>query len=270
MLIVGERINASRKSIATAIEKQDKAFIVNEAISQFRAGAHFLDVNAGIFVKKEVEYLRWIVATIQEHEEIPLCIDSPNPKAIESALAIHKGRAMVNSISLEQQRFEQMLPLIKEFRPKVIALCMGNKGMPKTADDRFEIASELIEKLSNSGLAMDDIHIDPLVQPISTGSYFGIEFLSAVERIMREFQGVHTICGLSNISYGLPVRQKINRTFAIMAIAKGIDSLIIDPLDKEMVQNITIAQTLAGNDEDCLRFLEVYRSGKFGEQRRNT
>jgi 5-methyltetrahydrofolate--homocysteine methyltransferase len=119
-------------------------------------------------------------------------------------------------------------------------------------------------------LATEDIYIDPLVQPISTGSHFGIEFLNAVKRIMREFQGVHTICGLSNISYGLPVREKINRTFAIMAIAMGIDSLIIDPLDKEMVQNITIAQTLAGNDEDCLRFLEAYRSGKFSEQRRNT
>jgi 5-methyltetrahydrofolate--homocysteine methyltransferase len=265
MLIVGERINASRKNIKPAIESKDANFIVKEATEQVNAGAHLVDVNAGVFVKREVEYLPWLVETIQAKIDVPLCIDSPDPKAITAALAVHKGQPMINSISLERKRFEEVLPLIKKYKAKVVALCMSDEGMPKTADERFDIATELIEKLTKADVPADDIYVDPLVMAVSTDSSFGIEFLRAVRRIMEGHQGVHTICGLSNISYGLPLRKQINQIFSVMAMAMGLDALIIDPLDRRMMTNILMAETLMGADPYCSRYLSAYRDGRFEE-----
>jgi cobalamin-dependent methionine synthase I len=263
MFIVGERINASRKMIKPAIENQDAGFIVKEASDQAGAGADMVDVNAGVFVNKEVEYLPWLVETIQAKVDVRLCLDSPDPKAIEAALAVHKGQAMINSISLEKERFETLLPLIGKYKAKVVALCMTDTGMPKTAEERFDIASELIEKLTKAGVPLDDIYVDPLVMAVSTDSSFGIEFLGAVKLIMTGHPGVHTICGLSNISFGLPLRSHINQTFAIMGMTMGLDGLIIDPLDKRMMAGIMMAETLLGHDQYCAGYLKAYRDGRF-------
>jgi 5-methyltetrahydrofolate--homocysteine methyltransferase len=263
MLIVGERINASRKHIKPAIENQDADFIVKEASDQAKAGADLVDVNAGVFVNKEVEYLPWLVETIQAKVDVRLCLDSPDPKAIEAALAVHKGQAMINSISLEKERFDALLPLIGKYKAKVVALCMTDTGMPKTAQERFDIASELIEKLTKAGIPLDDIYVDPLVMAVSTDSSFGIEFLQAIRLIMTGHPGVHTICGLSNISFGLPLRSQINQTFAIMGMTMGLDGLIIDPLDKRMMAGIMMAETLLGQDQYCAGYLKAYRDGHF-------
>jgi len=263
MLVVGERINASRKQIKPAIENKDADFILKEAKDQVDAGANFVDVNAGVFVNKEVEYLPWLVETIQSKLDVPLCLDSPDPKAIEAAIAVHKGQPMINSISLEEKRFEALLPLIGKYKAKVVALCMNDEGMPRTADQRFDIATELIKKLTNAGVPLDDIYVDPLVMAVSTDSSFGIEFLRAVHRIMTSHQGVHTICGLSNISFGLPLRSQINQVFAIMAMAVGMDAFIIDPLDRRIMAGILTAQTLLGTDQYCTGYLTAYREGRF-------
>ncbi len=263
MFIVGERINASRKMIKPAIENKDADFIVKEASDQASAGADLVDVNAGVFVNKEVEYLPWLVETIQAKVDVRLCLDSPDPKAIEAALAVHKGQAMINSISLEKERFETLLPLIGKYKAKVVALCMTDTGMPKTAEERFDIASELIEKLTKAGVPLDDIYVDPLVMAVSTDSSFGVEFLQAVKLIMTGHPGVHTICGLSNISFGLPLRSHINQTFAIMGMTMGLDGLIIDPLDKRMMAGIMMAETLLGRDQYCVGYLKAYRDGRF-------
>ncbi len=170
---------------------------------------------------------------------------------------------MINSISLEEKRFEEILPLIGKYKAKVVALCMSDKGMPKTADERYDIAAELIERLTKAGVPLDDIYVDPLVMAVSTDSSFGIEFLRAVRRIMEGHPGVHTICGLSNISYGLPLRKQINQTFAAMAMAVGLDALIIDPLDTKMMANILTAETLMGGDPYCAGYLAAYREGRF-------
>jgi 5-methyltetrahydrofolate--homocysteine methyltransferase len=265
MFIVGERINASRKQIKPAIENRDKDFIVNEANIQVKAGAHLVDVNAGVFVNKETEYLPWLVETIQAKVDVPLCIDSPDPKAIEAALTVHKGQPMINSISLEKKRFEEVLPLIGKYNAKVVALCMNDKGMPRTASERVDIAAELIEKLTKAGTPLGNIYVDPLVMAVSTDSIFGVEFLQAVQQIMGTHPGVHTICGLSNVSYGLPIRKNLNQVFAVMAIARGLDSLIIDPLDRKMMANIITAETLAGTDKYCMNYLKAYREGVFEE-----
>ena len=263
MLVVGELINASRKVMGAAIEARDADFIKKTAGDQHQAGADYIDVNAGIFVKEEAEYLRWLVTTVQDTGDAPCCIGSPDPKAIEAALSVHKGVAMINSISLEQARYDAMLPLVAGTDLKVVALCMSDKGMPETTDDRVKIAEKLINGLARNNVPIENIYVDPLVQPISTKDDFGVEFLNAVEAIMTEFKGVHTICGLSNISYGLPMRKFMNQTFAVMAVARGLDSLIVNPLDRRMMANLTAAETLVGRDQFCGNFLQAYREKKF-------
>jgi len=262
MLIVGELINASRKSVREIIEKRDAEGIAKLARDQRDHGANYIDVNAGVFVGREPELLKWLVATVQNAVEVPCCIDSPDPKAIAAALAVHKGTAMINSISLEKERYDALLPLVAESKSKVVALCMSDDGMPETADQRMAIADKLINGLVRSHLPLENIYVDPLVQPVATSNAFGAEFLLAVERITQTFKGVHTMCGLSNISFGLPERKFINQTFMVMAIARGLDGAIVNPLDARMMGCITTAETLMGRDPYCMSYLKAFRAGK--------
>ncbi|MFZ7126198.1 MAG: methyltetrahydrofolate cobalamin methyltransferase [Desulfobacterales bacterium] len=262
MIIIGELINASRKAIAAAIEAGDAEAIRKVAKDQAEAGADYIDVNAGVFVGKEPEYLAWLVETVQSVTDRPCAIDSPDPKAIEAALSVHKGTAMINSISLEKGRYDRLLPVVAGTDLKVIALCMSDAGMPETVDDRLGIADELVGGLVDSGVKVENIFVDPLVQPMSVNNSFGMAFLDAVEAIMKRFPGIHTACGLSNISYGLPARRFLNQTFMAMAIAKGLDGAIVNPLDGRMMANIVAAEALAGKDSYCMNYLKAYRAGR--------
>lgn len=262
MLIVGELINSSRKAIKEAVDAEDAEAIKKIAKDQYENGAHYIDVNAGTYVGKEDKYMKWLISTVQEAVEVPCCIDSPDPKVVEAALELHKGTPMINSISLEKERWDALLPVVAGSDVKIIALCMSDSGMPETKDDRLSIASDLVNNLVKNNVPVENIYVDPLVQPISTNDSYGIEFMNAVEAIMAEFPGVHTICGLSNISYGLPERKLLNQTFVVMAICKGLDSAIINPLDRRMVANIYAAETLAGKDEYCSNYLMAYREQK--------
>jgi cobalamin-dependent methionine synthase I len=263
MLIIGELINASRKAIAAAIEKQDQESIAKIARDQSEAGADFIDVNAGVFVGKEPEYLEWLVKTVQAAVDKPCCIDSPDPKAIEKALAAHNGVAMINSISLEKERYDTLMPIIAGTDLKVVALCMSDEGMPETTVDRMRIADKLVNGLLQNHIPMENIYVDPLVQPVSTNNSFGVEFLNTIEQIVKTFDGIHTVCGLSNISFGLPERNFLNQTFMSMAIAKGLDGAIVNPMDKKMMANIITAETLAGKDDYCTAYLKAYRADLF-------
>ena len=263
MIIIGELINASRKSIKNAIESGDASVIQQVAKSQADAGADYIDVNAGIFVEKEAEYLTWLIESVQEVTDKPCTIDSPAPEAIRKALEVHNGVPMINSISLESDRYDAIIPLVAGSDAKIIALCMSDDGMPETVDDRLRIADKLVNGLTKNNIPVANILVDPLVQPLSVNNVFGIEFLDAIEQIMKRFPGVHTACGLSNISYGLPVRKFLNQTFMTMAIAKGLDGAIVDPLDRTMMSNIVAAETLAGRDDFCVNYLKSYRAGDF-------
>jgi 5-methyltetrahydrofolate corrinoid/iron sulfur protein methyltransferase len=263
MIIIGELINASRKAIKAAIEGRDAAAIQKVAKDQDEAGADFIDVNAGIFVGQEPEYLTWLVQTVQQVTDKPCAIDSPDPAAIEAALAVHQGTPMINSISLEKERYEKLMPIIAGTDLKVIALCMSDAGMPKTVDDRMKIADEMVNGLLKNNIKLENIFVDPLVQPLSVDDTFGVEFINAIEKIVTTFKGVHTACGLSNISYGLPVRKFMNQTFMTMAIAKGLDGAIINPLDRRMMANIIAAEALAGRDNFCVNYLKAFRAGLF-------
>lgn len=262
MIIVGELINASRKTIKTAIENEDSEAIKKVALDQSDAGAKYIDVNAGVFVGQEPEYLKWLVETVQSAVDGPCCIDSPDPNAIETALAVHKGTAMINSISLEKDRYNALLPIVSGTDLKVVALCMSDEGMPETADDRMKIVDKLVNGLLQNNVPIENIYVDPLVQPVATNKMFGVEFLNAIQQIVITFPGIHTVCGLSNISFGLPDRPFLNQTFMSMAIAKGLDGAIINPLDKKMMANIIGATALIGEDEYCMEYLKAFRENK--------
>ena len=262
MIIVGELINASRKVVKAAIESKDAMAVKKLAQDQYDAGANYIDVNAGVFVGQEPEYLKWLVETVQSVVDGPCCIDSPDPKAIEKALAVHEGTAMINSISLEKERYEALIPIVAGTELKVVALCMSDEGMPETTDDRLKIADKLINRLLQKNVAIENIYVDPLVQPVSTNNLFGMEFLDAIEQIVTTFKRIHTMCGLSNISFGLPNRPFLNQTFMSMAIAKGLDGAIINPLDKRMMANIIAATALAGKDDFCMHYLQAFRDNR--------
>jgi 5-methyltetrahydrofolate--homocysteine methyltransferase len=266
MIIIGELINASRKSVKEAIEAKDREHIQRLAREQAEAGADYIDVNAGVFVGREPERLRWLVQSVQEVTDKPCALDSPDPAAIEAALSVHRGTPMINSISLEKERHRDLLPILAGTDFKVIALCMSDAGMPRTVDDRMNIAAELVDGLVKNRVRLENIFVDPLVQPLSVNDTFGMEFVNAIEKIVAAFPGIHTACGLSNISYGLPARKFLNRVFMTMAITKGLDGAIIDPLDREMIAAIVAAEALAGRDEYCTNYLQAYRTGWFGSR----
>jgi 5-methyltetrahydrofolate--homocysteine methyltransferase len=265
MFIIGELINASRKAVGEAIQARDSRTIAQLALSQQQSGADVIDVNAGIFAGREAEYLKWLVTIVQETADIPCCIDTPDPGALEAALSVHRGKAMINSISLEKKRYDALLPMISGGDVKVIALCMSDDGMPETVEQRMAIADKLVNRLVANNVSIENIYVDPLVQPIATNGAYGVAFLDAIEQIMKTFPGIHTACGLSNISFGLPERKLLNQTFMVMAILKGLDGAIINPLDRRMMAAITAAEALAGRDNYCMKYLSAYRAEKLKE-----
>ncbi len=265
MLIVGELINASRPAIQGAIQERRTEEIQRVAREQREAGADYIDVNAGVFVREEADYLTWLVRTVQQAVDGPCCIDSPDPEAIRAALEVHRGTAMVNSISLEKDRFDRMIGLLEGTDVRVVALCMSDEGMPETAQARLRIAHELVNRLMQRNVRPEHIYVDPLVQPVSTNHEFGAAFLDAVAGVRAEIPEVHVICGLSNVSYGLPERRLVNQTFAVMAVARGLDAMIVNPLDRRMMAMLRAAETLAGRDPYCMGYLEAFRAGRLGD-----
>ncbi|MBN2290405.1 MAG: dihydropteroate synthase [Candidatus Glassbacteria bacterium] len=263
MLIIGERINASRKRIAPAVENKDAGFIIQEAGMQIEAGADYVDANAGTFgPEREPGLLCWLVETIQGSHECRISLDSPNPAAIEPALKLHKGKALINSISLETARFDSLLPLVRDHGTDVIAMCADDQGMPTDLENKLRIAGTLVEKLTAAGVPLENIYVDPLVYPISTDHSYGTVVLQAIERIMTGFPGVHTSIGLSNVSYGLPFRFQLNQMFMVLAMGRGLDAAILDPTDKRLMANVITASALLGRDEFCMKYLEAHQGGK--------
>jgi cobalamin-dependent methionine synthase I len=262
MIIVGEKINTSRKSIAAAVEAQDLDFISEAARNQAEAGAHYIDVNAGTFLNKEVDYLCWLVEVVQNAVDLPLCLDSPNPQALAEAIKHHKGEPMINSISLEKERYEALLPVVTDHPCRVVALCMAETSMPNTVEERVAAGAELIDKLTKKGVPLEKIYVDPLVQPVSVDTGMGTAVLGAITKIMTDFPGVNTICGLSNISFGLPMRKIINRNFLALCMASGLSAAILDPTDKELMATLLSVDMLLGRDEYCGSFIEAFQGGR--------
>jgi 5-methyltetrahydrofolate--homocysteine methyltransferase len=261
MLIIGELINCTRKKVAEAAQKRDAQFFRELACKQMTAGAHMLDVNAGL-PECEVELLGWLVNLLQDAVPLPLCLDSADPEAVRQALPLCKRRPMVNSISDEPSRWA-LLPILKEHRPKVVALCLSESGVPNAVQDRVEVASRLIDRLTKEGFALDDIYVDPCVMPVATGPH-GKHLLEAVYQIANCYPGVHISAGVSNVSFGLPMRKLLNETFLQLLMARGLDTAIVDPCDQQLMMNIFAAEALLSRDANCKAYLRAYREGKLG------
>lgn len=262
MIIIGEKINSTLKSVREAIEAGNTAFIQELASKQYDAGANYIDVNAGMFHNDEPERLEWLVRTVQEAIDAPLSIDSPNALAIETGLKANRnGRPIINSITDEKERFDAILPLITKYDTRIIALCMDDTGMPESVDERLVIADRLIGKLTKEGVKPDDIFIDPMVRPVGTGSHYGVIALETIRRVKTEFPETHIACGLSNISFGIPARKVMNQTFLIAAMAAGMDGAILDPLDNKLMTFLYAGEALLGKDEFCMNYLMKFREG---------
>lgn len=259
--VIGERINTSRKKVQEAVANKDAQYIIEDVQRQQAAGATYIDVNAGARIGHETQDMQWLLDTIQPIATVPLTLDSPDPTVLEMAFRMVEKTPMINSISLEKERFDAMIPFLDGKDCKVIALCMDDSGMPGSAADIIARADTLVKELNAIGIGTESIYIDPLVQPISTDNNKGIMVLDAVRGIKAKYPEVHITGGLSNISYGLPQRKIINRTFVTLMIGAGMDSAIIDPLDEKIMGTIKTADMLMGHDDFCMNFLKGVRAG---------
>lgn len=265
MLIIAERINASRRGIRPAIENRDTGLIQEEVRRQAAAGAAYIDLNAGTLpADQEIGGLCWLVETSQAVCDLPLCLDSPNPDALAAAAALCLRPPLINSITLEPQRFDGILPLLAESAMPVIALCQDEGRMAVTTKDKIELAERLVAQLGAAGIGSERIYIDPLAYPLATDSASAVAALDAISDIMVRFAGVHTVCGLTNVSYGLPARRLVNRTFLVAAICRGLDAVICDPTDGELIQALHAARLVAGRDAFCMDFIQAFKEGRLG------
>ncbi len=260
MIIIGEKINATRKSIAAALEARDESVIIQTAREQVQAGANYLDVNGGDPREgREVQNMEWLVEVIQANVEAPLAIDSANPDAIRTGLAKAKGKPMLNSISLESERLANMLPLVGQFDCMVVALLMSDEGTPCGVDDRLRNAETLIGKLVQAGRKIDEIVVDPCFMAVSTDPSNGRTVIDAIAAIHKQWPDVHIGGGCSNISFGLPKRKFVNFALLCQAIYHGMDAGLIDPCIPDIVPMILAAEAVAGKDDFCMNYVMAMR-----------
>jgi cobalamin-dependent methionine synthase I len=263
MEIIGEKINGTRKRVAQAIAERDAAFIQNLARQQAEAGSAWLDVNAGTHPKQEPDDLVWLIETIQAVVDTPLCLDSANPQALAVAINAVRQTPMINSISGEPKRLEGILPLAAKHGCRVIALAMDEKKIPETSEARVAVVHKIIDATRAAGVPDEHIYVDPLAMTISTNIQSGMIFFDTLRAVHTAYPEVHFIAGLSNISFGLPARSFINRAFLTLAIAAGLDSAILDPLDQELKAALLAAELVLGRDRHCLNYTRAYRAGVF-------
>jgi cobalamin-dependent methionine synthase I len=262
MKIIGEKINGTRKKVAQAIAARDAAAIQDLALKQAQAGSDWLDINAGTHPDREPDDLSWLIDTVQEVVDTPLCLDSANPKALWAVIEKANKTPMINSISGEPDRLAGILPIVVEHRCEVIALCMDDKGIPSTAEKRLEVIRKVFEETRKAGIPDDKLYVDPLIMTISTNIKAGRIILDTMRAIKTEFPEAHISCGLSNVSFGLPARGLINRTFLVLAMEAGMDTAIIDPNDRELRTAMLTTDLLLGNDRHCLKYTRAYRAGQ--------
>ena len=263
MLIIGEKINTTRKSMGRAVEERNAETIRQEAVKQVEAGAHILDVNCGTLpAEAEPEALAWLVQTVQSAVNLPICLDSPNPAALAAGLAVHAGKPMINSISGEKLRYGQVLPLLKQYGASVVALGMDDRGIPQTNEQALEVGIKLVNDLSADGIPLDGIYFDPLVRSVATSPGAVVDTLRLMQELGSRFPGLHFVSGLSNVSFGLPERRHLNRAFVVLSVASGLDAVIMDPLDEVMVALIYAAEALVNRDRFCMNYIGAYHKGK--------
>lgn len=263
MKIIGEKINGTRKRVARAIAERDADFIKDLALKQTESGSTWLDVNAGTRPDKEPEDLIWLIENIQSVVDIPLALDSANPKALSVAIQVVNKTPMINSISGEPDRLEKILPLVAEHGCEVIALAIADKKIPETFEKRIEVIEMVLKATRASGVPDDKVYVDPLVMTIATVNDGAMIACDTMRAVHDKYPDVHFTMGLSNISFGLPARKQINRTFLTLAMQAGLDSAILDPMDRELRAAILTTELILGKDKHCLNYVKASRTGLF-------
>jgi 5-methyltetrahydrofolate--homocysteine methyltransferase len=264
MNIIGEKINGTRKEVAAAIAKRDAEFIAALARRQAKAGAHWLDVNAGTAPEREPEDLVWLVQTVQAAADVPLCLDSTDAQALAAALKEVKRPPLINSISGEPRRLDEILPLAAAHGCEVIALAMDECGIPPTADRRMRAIERVLAATRGAGIDDNRVYVDPLVMTVATNTAAAGVTLDVIRSVHSAFPKAHIALGLSNVSFGLPARALVNRTFLTLALAAGIDTAMIDPTDANLKATLLATELLLGRDRHCLTFTRAYRAGLIG------
>jgi 5-methyltetrahydrofolate--homocysteine methyltransferase len=265
-VIIGERINPTgRKMLAAEMAAWDFERVRSDALAQVQAGAQMLDVNAGIPLADEPAILAEAIRIVQALVEVPLSIDSSILAALEAGLKAYQGKALVNSVTGEEERLEAVLPLVKEYGAAVIGISNDETGISEDPDERFRIAKKIVERAESYGIPRQDVLIDPLAMPVGAIPQAGRTLFQIVRRVHEEL-GVNTVCGASNISFGLPERPTLNSTFLAMAIASGMNCAITNPLEENIRKTVLAANVLMGVDENCQAWLSAQRQeGRRGE-----
>lgn len=261
-VIIGERINPTgRKKLAAEMAAGDYSRVESDAVAQVEAGAHMLDVNAGIPLADEPAILAEAVRRVQSVVDVPLSIDSSVMDALEAGLAAYEGKPLLNSVTGEDDRLERVLPLVKKYNCAVIGISNDETGISEDPDERFKIAKKIIERAEDHGIPRIDVLIDPLVMPIGAVGQAGRSVFALVRRVRDEL-GVNTCCGASNVSFGLPDRSHLNAAFLTMAIASGLPCAITNALEEEIKRSILAADVMMGHDEMCMNWMAAHRSAK--------
>jgi len=259
-VIIGERINPTgRKVLAAEMAIGDYSRVESDARAQIEAGAQMLDVNAGIPLADEPAILADAVRLVQSISDTPLSIDSSIIAALESGLDAYQGKALVNSVTGEDERLEAVLPLVKKYGAAVVAISNDETGISEDPDVRYQVAKKIVERAEDHGIPRADVVVDPLVMPIGAVNSAGRQVMHLVRRLRDEL-GVNTTCGASNVSFGLPNRHGINGAFLTMAIGAGMTSAITNPLHAEVMQAVMGADVMMGHDPDCRRWIRKYRA----------
>lgn len=257
--IIGERINPTgRKALAREMAAGNYDRVVSDAIAQVEAGAHMLDVNAGIPLADEPGIMATAVQLVQSVTDLPLSIDSSIVAALERGLEVYQGKALLNSVTAEEERLEAVLPLVKKYGAAVIGISNDETGISEDPDVRFEVAKRIVERAQDYGIPKSDVLIDPLVMPVGALGTAGRQVFAILRRLRDEL-GVNTVCGASNVSFGLPNRGPLNAAFLTMAIASGLTAAITNPIEPEIRQAILAADVMMGNDENCRTWIRANR-----------
>ncbi|MEE9229105.1 MAG: dihydropteroate synthase [Acidobacteriota bacterium] len=258
-VVIGERINPTgRKMLAAEMRDGNFSRVEADAAAQVAAGAHVLDVNAGIPLADEPGILAKTIELVQSITDVPLSIDSSVIEALEAGLSVYKGKALLNSVTGEEDRLEKVLPLVKKYGAAVVAISNDDTGISKDIDVRFGVARKIVERAGDHGIPRHDVIVDPLVMPVGAVGTAGCQVLELVRRLRTELK-VNTICGASNISFGLPNRNGLNAAFISMAIGAGMTSAIVNPLHAETMNAIRGADVIMGADRQCSSWIRAYR-----------
>ena len=269
-VMIGERINPTgRKLLSKEMAEGDFSRVEQDTLAQVSAGAQMLDVNAGIPLADEPRILAETIKLVQSLTDVPLSIDSSIVAALEAGLEIYQGKALLNSVTGEEERLDVVLPLVKKYSCAVIAISNDETGISEDPDVRFAVAKKIIERAADYGIPYSDIVVDPLVMPIGAVNSAGKQVMSLVRRLQEELK-VNTTCGASNVSFGLPNRNGVNAVFLTMAIASGLTSAITNPLHNPVMQAVMGADIMMGNDPNCTNWIKKFRvhspEGEGGEQ----